>query len=472
MATISKRDIVADMLRRGKLSPIAVAMAAALPKQREMIESPARKKAAVCGRRSGKTYAAALALIIAALKRANAVCPYICLTKSSARYIMWPVLHEIERLYRIGITFDESKLAAKTPNGSIIPLLGADSQSDMERLRGGKYERVVIDEAGSFPRTLLGYLIDEVLEPATADLKGEIWLIGSPNPAAVGYFYDVTTGTNPRIAKWETRHWTMLDNTHLPHAKEELDRIIKEHGWNYNSPVVLREWLGQWMRDTKGLVYRFNKEKHVQPAPKDLTRFVLGIDLGTSDKEPTTAFSLVGYRDTGKGIWVVSSMKEAAMSPDSIADRINTYQSARNVEKVVCDAGGLGGGYIKHFNQTRRLAVEAAEKKDKAGTIELLNGELDAERLLVDPCCVSLIEEWEILPWNEQRTDSADGCPDHNSDSALYAIRASLAYANPDPSEPEAKPGTPEYVAAWEERWRQRWSQPKPKKDWWDPSSR
>jgi hypothetical protein len=164
-------------------------------------------------------------------------------------------------------------------------------------------------------------------------------------------------------------------------------------------------------------------------------------------------------------------MKEAAMSPDSIADRINTYQSGRNVEKVVCDAGGLGGGYIKHFNTTRKLAVEAAEKKDKAGAIELLNGELDAERLLVDPCCTALVEEWEILPWNEQRTDSADGVANHISDAALYCARACLAYANPEPGNPALKQGTPEYAAAWEERWRQRWSKPKEKHDWWDRRS-
>ena len=417
-----------------KPAPVLRYLETALPKQLEMMRSAARKKAAVCGRRSGKTYGADLGLIDKGLAIPGVVCPYVCLSKTSARYITWPVLHEIEREHHIGLDFDDQKLIAKLPNGSEIPLWGADEKRDMEKLRGGKYGRVVVDEAGSFPRDLLGYLLDEVLEPATADYLGDIWLIGSPNEAAVGYFFDATTGGGNDVAGWPTWHWTILDNTHLPHGRAELERIMAEHGWTYESPVVRREWLGEWLRDASKLVYRFDPKRHIRPAPDDIAWYSLAVDLGASLVKPTTAFVLLGYPAIGSTVWVCEAEKVIAPGPDDVADRIQGYMErlGSKLHTIVCDPGGLGAGYVSHFVERRRLPVEPAEKKDKAGHIEHLNGDFDGNRLLIDPQARALLDEIEILPWDDKRLDSKEGCPDHCCDGMLYGWRACRAYAQPE----------------------------------------
>lgn len=468
---VTPREVIVDLVRRGKLTSLDVAMACALPVQREMIVSPARAKAAVCGRRAGKTTCADLALIYDAHSHPGALYPYVLLTKSSGRDITWPVLHELEAKFGLGLSFNEQQLRAKLKNGATIAIMGADDRRDMERLRGSKYRKAIIDEAGSFPRELLGYLIDSVITPATADSQGDVWMIGSPNAAAMGYFYDATVGATPTHfgpGQWPTWHWSALDNSYWPTARADIQQIIDRKGWTWDSPVVKREWLGMWVRDESGLVYRLVRARHIKPAPDDLTRFVLGIDLGSSATAATTAFVLLGHRETGRSVWAVSATKESGMSPDSIADRIQSYTSARKIDRIVCDAGGLGGGYIKHFVETRKLPVEPAEKKDKSGTIELLNGELDGGRFMIDPCCSQLIGEIEILPWNEKRTDAALGCHDHCCDAMLYAWRATTAYANEEPVVNTIR-GTAEHAAEQEKKWRQRWSKPKQRREYWEP---
>lgn len=392
---------------------------ACLGPQREMLEAPERRKAAVCGRRAGKTSLLAMALYDAAEKHPHCVCPYVCLTKSSGRYLVWPVLKQFVEKHGIECTFQDSILVATLPNGSLITVWGADEQRDMEKLRGGRYARVVVDEAGSFPRTLLGYLIDEVLEPATVDLLGEIWLAGTPNAAATGFFYDVSTDPTKG---WRTWHWTMLDNTYIPHAADELARIMREHGWNESSPVVRREWLGQWYRDESLLVYRY-RTRHLGDAPA-CERRVLAVDLGASATHATTAFVEMGWRAGDRTSWVLRADKYAGMGPDEIAEEI---RGRRVFDRIVCDPGGLGGGYIKLFRERYGLPVLEAQKKDKAGTIELLNGAFDGDRLRVDKRAKDLIEELELLTWNAKRTDG-DGI-DHCCDAMLYAWRETYSYA-------------------------------------------
>lgn len=468
-------EIVADLVRAGEIRPIEVALASALPVQIDMILSKERLKAAVCGRRAGKTTAADIALLLDAEDYPNALYPYVLLTKSSGRDITWPVLKDLDYKFKLGLKFNDQSLRATLKNGATIAVMGADDNRDMERLRGSKYRIAIVDEAGSFPRVQLKYLVEDIIEPCTMDLRGSVWVIGSPNVAAQGYFYDLTCGATPTVyspGQCATWHWTAYQNTHLPHAAEEIERIKQKRGWSDSTPQFRREYMGEWVRDASGLVYRFEKSRHVRPAPQDLAHYTLGIDLGASEKTASTAFVLLGFRDTGRDVWAVSAVKEAALAPDTIANRIETYRAKYNIERIVCDAGGLGNGYIKHFTETRQLPVEPAEKKDKAGAIEMLNGEFDGGRLFIDPGCHQLISEIEILPWNEERTDSAPGAADHACDSLLYAHRATYAYANkPDPI-PEPKYGTPEYAAQFERKWRDRWSQPKKKLEWWDPRSK
>ncbi len=168
--------------------------------QRAFIEDPAKLKWALCTRRAAKSYSDGLALAKAALDRPDVSCLYIGLTRESAKRIMWKdVLKAINRCHKLGIQFNESELSAKFPNGSVIYLVGADSNEDeRQKLLGQKFVLVVIDEAQAFGIDLR-QLVYGVLKPAVADYRGTIVLTGTPGNLIKGLFFDVTNG---REACW------------------------------------------------------------------------------------------------------------------------------------------------------------------------------------------------------------------------------------------------------------------------------
>jgi len=422
------------------------------PKQRAFFDDPAKIKAAIPGRRGGKTWVCTAGLYDAAERHPRSLNPYICLSSVSARRIEWPILQEFNDRYRLGMKMHEHELIAELPqNGSQIFCVGGDDARKVEALRGGKYGRAVINEAGSFPRMLLRYLCEDVLEATMLDLDGDIWLVGSPNAACVGYFYDVTTGSNERVAKVPTHHWTVLDNVHIPHAQTWLDGVRERHRWGVDHPVFRREYLGHWVRDADSLVFRFDRARHlVSSVPPEL-RGVIGVDLGTSDSRPTTAFVVNTWSKYDRTVYTPHAAKMARLNPLDTAAEIQKLQGKfPTAHLTVVDYGGLGKGYADLWRQHCQLAVKPAEKREKYSFVELLNGYLDAGqmKLLEGPATQQLVEELELLQWNEDRDGYDDRFQDHCADAWLYGWRECYAWNENLPPDVGPRPGTPAYELA------------------------
>lgn len=415
------------------------------PEQLAFVDDSAKAKAAVCGRRSGKTWACVVGLYEAALAHQNSLSPYIGLSAKSTRNYFWPTLREVDAKYSLGIDFRDHELVAKLPNGSQIFAVGGDDRRKVEALRGGKYPRVVIDEAASFPRDLLKYLCDDVLEAALMDLDGDMWLIGSPNAACVGHFHDVTTGKNPEVARITTHHWCVLQNRHMPHAARYLAGVREKHKWTEDNPVYRREYLGHWVRDTSSLVFRFDRARHIVERPEDVTECVIGVDLGASAKDATTAFVVCGWARYSNKVYVLHASKLPGLTPATGADELRRLMAMfPKVSTIVVDAGGLGAGYVEDWRKRESLPVKAAEKRDKLGAIKMLNGELDAGNItLVQGKAEPLAGELDILQWDEDRDDYDDRFPDHCADSWLYSWRECYAWAERAKPKEAPLPGSP-----------------------------
>lgn len=422
------------------------------PKQRAFFDDPAKVKAAVAGRRGGKTWVDAAGLYEAARKHPLSLNPYICLSGVSARRIMWPVLKAFNDRYKLGMRLHDHELIAELPaNGAQIFCVGGDDMRKVEALRGGKYGRVVVDEAGSFGRQLLRYLCDDVLDAALLDLDGDMWLTGSPNAACVGHFYDVTTGANPNVAKVATHSWNVLDNTHIPHAATWLERKREDKHWTIENPVYRREYLGHWVRDTSSLVFRFDRARHMVSALPETTRGVIGVDIGASEKVPSTAFVANLWAKFNKTVYTAKASKHADMNPGDAAEELQRlFAQFPQIHHAVADRGGLGGGYISEWTKRWGLRVIEAEKRDKKGYVELLNGELDAGRvkILDSDATKSLVDELELLQWDEDRKDYDDRFADHCADAWLYGWRECFAWGEGQAPAEGPAPGTSEYEMA------------------------
>lgn len=183
-----------------------------LPWQQTVMESDARFKVVAAGRRTGKSYLAAISLILRALDGQEGKVFYVAPTQGQARDIMWHTLFDIagEIIERSHVNNMEITLAG----GNTIFLKGADRP---DTLRGVSLKYLVLDEYAFCKPDVF----DNILRPALADKQGDLLAIGTPEGR--NHFYDMYTGAT-KWDGWEAFHYTSFDNPLVPKSEIEHAR--------------------------------------------------------------------------------------------------------------------------------------------------------------------------------------------------------------------------------------------------------
>ena len=186
-----------------------------LPWQTEVMQSGARFKCVAAGRRTGKSYLAAISLILAALDDKPGKVFYVSPTQGQSRDVLWHTIFDIANdiIERSHINNLEITLAG----GNTIYLKGADRP---DSLRGVSLKHLVLDEYAFMKPDVF----ESILRPALADRKGTMIAIGTPEGR--NHFYDMFTGANS-WDDWENFHFTSFDNplvdkTEIEHARQTL----------------------------------------------------------------------------------------------------------------------------------------------------------------------------------------------------------------------------------------------------------
>jgi len=434
-----KRLLVEEAIRRkrardgvrNKLTDLCGGLEKSLhPFQEKFLLSPKKKKLARCSRRAGKTHLAAVGLISAAVNNDNLLVPYITLSIKNARRIVWTTLREIERQFAFGMEFLENSLTVRFPNGSQIIMGGCQDANEIEKFRGPKYALAVIDEAQSIKSSTLATLIDDILEPASLDLDGSIWMFGTPAASAAGFYYDCD---NLEKSPWQQHAWTLMDNPHLPGAKEWLDRKKVENHWSETDATYRREYCGEWVRDENSLVYQFNKIRNLCEELPDVDwHYALGVDLGFID---STAFCVICWCDTLPETYIIEVSKFTHLTSDDIGKKIKWLDGEYEFERIVADTGGLGKMVVEEMSKRFSLNILPAQKRAKHDHIELLNSDFKKGKLQILDTEENqlLIDELELLEWDlNERTKGRfierSDCENHACDAMLYVWRESLAF--------------------------------------------
>lgn len=390
--------------------------------QASFIQDQSRMKAAFCTRRSGKSYGAGIYLLQEALSNPHSTCIYIALTRESAKRILWaPILKELNRKHHLGIRFQETELACYLPNGSVIYLVGMDTDEQQKaKLLGQKYRLCIVDEAASFGIDLKE-LVYGVLKPAVADMNGTICLIGTPGNITRGLFYDITMGNEPG---WSLHRWTADMNPFM--AKQwaiELEEIKRDRPLFMETTLFKQHYLGQWVIEEDKLVYRFNKGRQLENSLPSYLRgnwtYVLGIDLGFNDD---SAFVLCAYHDHDPCLHIIEVYKQPGMDLTDVANKIKWYDKRYDVTTNVID--GAAKQAVAEMQNRHDVALRIAEKQGKADFIQLLNAEAVQGRIKLMPGTEPLQQEWEQLIWkDDERKEEHPASPNHLADAALYAWR-------------------------------------------------
>lgn len=183
-----------------------------LPWQQSVMESDARFKVVAAGRRTGKSYLAAISLILKALDGKEGKVFYVAPTQGQARDIMWHTIFEVasEIIERSHVNNLEITLAG----GNTIFLKGADRP---DTLRGVSLKYLVLDEYAFCKPDVF----DNILRPALADRQGHMLAIGTPEGR--NHFYDMYVGAKEWDG-WESFHYTSFDNPLVPRSEIEHAR--------------------------------------------------------------------------------------------------------------------------------------------------------------------------------------------------------------------------------------------------------
>lgn len=430
------------------------------PKQKLFVLDPSPRKAALCGRRSGKTSGIAAWFVEGMLKKPGSRCVYITQSAGQSRRNIWDkVLTKLIGQYHVPLKLTQrtGQLMVEHPNGSSLWLVGCADRGEMEKFRGDSYYRVCIDEAQAFG-DWLGPAIEDSIEPALMDLRGTLALAGTPGPAKAGYFFEVTTGMRPG---WSVgHHWTVVENPHMPEyqtvdaRQAYLDQKRATNGWDLNHPTYRREWMAEWIDDTGALIYPFtysanawtpDMEQGPYGLPPGDYRFGLGIDLGFGDR--STAFVLVANRLGAQELFVIKSYVRSRMIPTALAAHVQQLQAevrtkAERALTVVVDEGALGKGFAEQMRVLGAGCI-AAQKSDKRSFQEYVGGLISGGHVKASfSDCRELLDEARKVQYDADTGKEDERYQRHCCDALLYIVRHMLPRYRPELEPP--KRGTPE----------------------------
>lgn len=430
--------------------------------QQAFILDTHRFLAAICDRRAGKTYGACLKQCDDALRHPGSIHMFLGITLSSAKRNCWdPCFKEIDVRFGLDLKFNEVNSTIRFPNGSVIYVIGADASAEQKKkMRGGKYRSVIVDEAQDFSSDL-DDLVKSVLRPAIMDQRGWLLLQGTPGQMPVGLFYRITksaVAAEPRewdvvdkgtSIEWHVHTWSSAHNYRVAaQREEELSSMLAINPDIANTPTFQREWRGMWVTDTNRRVYKytpeFNDFTDLPKLSKEGWHYSIGVDLGFNDE---TTLCCIAWHDNDPCAYIVESDGMPKLDITDAADWVRDWMRRYDASMVVVD--GANKQAVEEIRRRHGLPLIAADKREKAEFIDILNDAFITRRLMVrkgtldEPCCEELRDQAAHLSWDEKwfkrkiRKEDPHA-PNDRLDAMLYAYRLAYAYLSEEiKAEPE-----------------------------------
>ena len=311
------------------------------------------------------------------------------------------------------------------PSGATLTFGYCETAKDVFRYQGAAVQFIGIDELTQWAEQPYRYLMSRLckLEGVAIPLRVRC----SANPGGIGHEWVKRRFVDGGEAGCQFVPALLVDNPSVDAAsyRESLSRLDE----------TTRRQLedGIWVRDSGGLVYRYDAQRNAIAKAPALDHHLVGIDYGFTD---ATAFCVLGWKEHDPCVYVVECYKRVGLTPSDAAEEAQRLSDRYKPVKMVGDVGGLGKGYAEEARKRFQLPIEPASKNDKRGYQSLFNGDMERGRIKVVGC-PELVAEWLELPWKEDHSAEAEGFDNHCADATLYAWRAASAYhETPEPKPP------------------------------------
>lgn len=323
-------------------------------------------------------------------------------------------------LYKSGAKWNHDNKRFYLKNNITIDFGHFENDIDADRYQGLEFNYIGLDEAGQHTQFRYDALLQRIRRQKTDVVPSRMRC--TANPGGVGHQFLFQKFVDPRTATGEYYPANLADNPHIDSSDymTRLTRLSK-----LAQDQLIR---GMWVLDMEGLVYQYKRDVNAcESPPDDDYKVIIGIDLGSSERQKTTGFAVVLWSKYRKEAYIVEAWAESGLTPASIAETcIQTMERWGDEAVIVMDEGALGRGYANEMRARYQLPVIAAQKRDKNGFIKLMNGDFEQSRLFVcSGRCEDLVKEYESLMWDDSGKQFRRDQSDHVSDAALYAWRHS-----------------------------------------------
>lgn len=190
--------------------------------QQVILDSSARFRVVMAGRRFGKSELSQIEIIVNALQGKQVF--YVTPTYNLARVFFDQLAKAVP------FESNKSELSIKFPNGGAVYFFTGER---LDNLRGRKFHFGVIDEASFIPDLENGWL--NSIRPTLTDYKGRALFISTPK--GKNYFYSLfLKGGEP---DWQSFKFTTYDNPHIDKteiddARTQLPEVVFEQEYMAN----------------------------------------------------------------------------------------------------------------------------------------------------------------------------------------------------------------------------------------------
>lgn len=427
-------------------------------KQTAFDSDRARRKAAFCTRRAGKTDYVPKKLVKRAVAIPESIRVFLAITRQRARELIWRPLEILNERYSLGADLNGTTATVTFPNHACIRLRGADDAREAGKGRGDKLHGVDIDEAQTFAPEILKDMIDNVYGPALEDVGGDLCVYGTPGVICAGEWFEMTQpDKSKRRQGWSVHSWSVLDNPFMAHMKQRLPELMRERGWTADNPTFRREWLGEWVNDTSALFYAgFEADRNLHDRPESELigpgwMHTLGWDLGLRDDMALVAWA---FHPNERDVYEAYSWKKNGVMAEDVVRKVEQLEErGYNFLGKVADTGGLGALVVEEVGKRLKMHFDAAKKTEKGAHVELFNDDLRTGRAKVRRDS-PYARELATLPKDPDEAPTKwpvehPGFPNHCCDAGLYAWRAALHFLHKPREAPPPRPGTPEWHVQW-----------------------
>ncbi len=180
--------------------------------QQTVLDSTARFKVLMCGRRFGKSLVSQLTALVEASKghRVAYITPTYLLAKS--------FFSELDKNLPPSVKRNASDLTIQI-NGGIIRFFTGER---LDNLRGMKFHLAIIDEASFIPNLEDGWI--NSIRPTLTDYRGKAIFLSTPR--GKNYFYSLFVKGQGGEKDWDSFKYTTYDNPFID--KEEIDAAKRQ----------------------------------------------------------------------------------------------------------------------------------------------------------------------------------------------------------------------------------------------------